>query len=134
MVLQFLYIEREVTFMIGSKLQEILNKKGSNPAELSRLTGISYQTIVSIIKRDNLKINLDYLFKICNALDVNIETFYMEYEEYRNKKSKTSPKINLLIEKAEQLNEDGLLKLTDIADDLVSSKKYEKIQINERAM
>ncbi len=120
--------------MIGSKLQEILDKKGSNPAELSRLTGISYQTIVSIIKRDNLKINLDYLFKICNALNVNIETFYMEYEEYKSMKQHTSPKINLLIEKADQLNENGLLKLIDLADDLVSSGKYNKVQINKRAI
>lgn len=130
------YREREIIiyFMIGSKLQEILDKKGSNPAELSRLTGISYQTIVSIIKRDNLKINLDYLFKICNALDVNIQTFYTEYEEHQNKVSNMNSKMDLLIEKADQLNEDGLLKLIDIADDLLSSKKYEKLQINERAI
>lgn len=65
--------------MIGKTLQTILDEKNTNPNELANMIGISNQTIYSIIKRDNMKIDLDVLFKICKALNVSIERFYSDY-------------------------------------------------------
>ena len=62
--------------MIGSKLKELLSKRGMNVIELSRQTGISAQTLYSIIKRDNMKIDFDMLLSICHALEVPVQMFY----------------------------------------------------------
>ena len=47
-----------------------------NVNELSRRTGISAQTLYSIIKRDNMKIDFEVLLKLCDALSVPVEAFY----------------------------------------------------------
>ena len=65
--------------MIGKTLQQILKEKNTNPNELAKKTNISNQTIYSIIKRDNMKIDFEVLLKICSALDVDIERFYSDY-------------------------------------------------------
>ena len=62
--------------MIGTTLQKLLNEKGTNVNELSRKTGVSAQTLYSIIKRDNMKIDFEVLLKLCDALSVPVETFY----------------------------------------------------------
>ncbi len=69
----------EDVIMIGKTLQDILDEKNTNVNELSKLINVSNQTLYSIIKRDNMKVDLDVLIKICNALDVNIERFYSDY-------------------------------------------------------
>mgnify|MGYP000883762175 CR=1 FL=1 len=47
--------------MIGKTLQDILDEKGTNANELSKMIGVSCQTIYSIIKRDNMKIVFEVL-------------------------------------------------------------------------
>ena len=61
--------------MIGSKLKELLEDRGMNVMELSKLAGVSAQTLYSIIKRDNMKIDFDVLVSVCRALDVPVQTF-----------------------------------------------------------
>ena len=65
--------------MIGKTLQAILNERGMNVNELAKLIGVSNQTLYSIIKRDNMKIDFEVLLKICNALNVSVERFYADY-------------------------------------------------------
>ena len=77
--------------MIGKTLQNILDEKGTNANELSRMTGVSCQTIYSIIKRDNMKIDLEVLLKICKALNVSVERFYSDYCYYDEAKYLLSP-------------------------------------------
>lgn len=62
--------------MIGKTLKVILEEKGTNANELSKKIGVSCQTIYSIIKRDNMKIDLALLLKICEALNVSLDRFY----------------------------------------------------------
>ena len=62
--------------MIGSTLKALLEKRKTSVTELARITEIPAQTLYSIIKRDNMKIDFDVLMKICTALDVPVETFY----------------------------------------------------------
>lgn len=68
--------------MIGKTLQDILDEKDTNANELSKMIGVSCQTIYSIIKRDNMKIDFEVLLKICKALNVSVERFYSDYCDY----------------------------------------------------
>lgn len=65
--------------MIGKTLDKILKEKGTNVNELAKNIGVSNQTLYSIIKRDNMKIDFELLLKICNELNVNVEKFYDDY-------------------------------------------------------
>lgn len=65
--------------MIGKTLERILKEKGTNVNELAKNIGVSNQTLYSIIKRDNMKIDFELLLKICNELNVNVEKFYDDY-------------------------------------------------------
>ena len=65
--------------MIGKTLDRILKEKGTNVNELAKNIGVSNQTLYSIIKRDNMKIDFELRLKICNELNVNVEKFYDDY-------------------------------------------------------
>lgn len=62
--------------MIGTTLKRFLQERSMNVNELSRRTGISPQTLYSIIKRDSMKIDFDLLLRLCEGLDVPVEVFY----------------------------------------------------------
>lgn len=62
--------------MIGTTLKRFLQERNLNVNELSRRTGISPQTLYSIIKRDSMKIDFDMLLKLCEGLDIPVEVFY----------------------------------------------------------
>lgn len=120
--------------MIGSRLQELLTEKNMTPADLSRLTGVSYQTIISIIKRDNMKVDLSQLAKISDALGVSIEVFYMEYDAYMRRKEQESglsvsdvdPQIAELLGFANRLNAQGKERLCRYAEELTYVPSYQK--------
>lgn len=61
--------------MIGSVLKELLAERGIRVGELSRMIDVPAQTLYSIIKRDNMKIDFDVLLRICRALDAPISLF-----------------------------------------------------------
>lgn len=62
--------------MIGDTLKRILESRGVNVSELSRLTGIPSTTLYSMIKRNNSTIDLSDLLRICAALNTAPEVFY----------------------------------------------------------
>lgn len=70
--------------MIGKTLQLLLDEKGINVNELASKIDVSNQTLYSIIKRDNTKIDIQILIKICEALNVSPEVFYREYSQDRD--------------------------------------------------
>lgn len=61
---------------IGARLKEIIDEKGTNVNQLAKITDTSPMTIYSIIKRDNTKVDIDILLKICKALGVSVEEIY----------------------------------------------------------
>lgn len=64
---------------IGKTLSDILKEKDIAVTDLARNINIAPTTIYSIIERDNMKIDISVLLKICKSLDVDIETFYQDY-------------------------------------------------------
>ena len=102
---------------IGKTLSDILDQKNTNPNELSEISGVPPSTIYSIIKRDNSKVDIQVLLKICKALNVKADVFYDEYiSEEENQKD--SP------DKWESLKSE-LMQLSDAAiDELHKYIKY----------
>lgn len=62
--------------MIGSTLKRLLDERRITVNELARRIDVSAQTLYSIIKRDNMKIDFDILLRVCDELDVPVELFY----------------------------------------------------------
>ena len=59
--------------MRGSMLKEILDEQGINVSELARRLEVSPQTLYSMVKRDNQKVDFDLMIRICRQLDVPVE-------------------------------------------------------------
>lgn len=108
-----------------------------NQKELAKILGISPSTLNGY-EKGNHDPKSDGLIKIAKAC--NVTTDYLlglsdNIEKEKNVSfSKIIPKIEEIIKKSKLLNEEGLSKLDEYADDLVASGKYNKVQINKRAM
>ncbi len=61
---------------IGSRLKEIIDSKDTNVNQLAKDTNISPMTIYSIIKRDNTKVDIEILLKLCKSLNISVEEIY----------------------------------------------------------
>lgn len=59
--------------MRGSKLTEILKEQGTNVSELARRLNVPAQTLYSMVKRDNQKVDFDLMMRICAELNVPVE-------------------------------------------------------------
>lgn len=59
--------------MRGSMLKEILVEQGTNVSELARRLNVSPQTLYSMVKRDNQKVDFDLMMRICSELKVPVE-------------------------------------------------------------
>lgn len=110
---------------IGRILSDILKEKNTTVTDLARNINVAPTTIYSIIDRDNMKIDISVLIKICKSLEVDIEVFYKDYldNNYADNKPKTSKE---LIEKYNKLNDDGKAKLNERLDELLELPKYKK--------
>lgn len=95
--------------MIGDELKKLLSARNLTVVELARQTEISPQTLYSIIKRNNQKVELDLLIRICHVLDVPIDTFYpaMPQDSHENKSSLLSTEEQLLVERYRALDHFG---------------------------
>lgn len=110
--------------MIGKTLQKLIEEKGTNVNELSKQIGVSNQTIYSIIKRDNMKIDFEILLKICRALNVSVEYFYSDYfgETINNDIVLTAHERTVLVAYREHPEmQNAVDKLLNIDDEIISS-------------
>ena len=87
---------------IGSILAELLKAKNINVPELAHQANISPSTLYSIIKRDNMKVDIDVLIRISEVLGVNTDYFYDRRTPYNFTLSEIE-----LIKKYRQLDADG---------------------------
>lgn len=93
--------------MIGTTLKSLLEERGMTVSELSRAAGVPAQTLYSIIKRDNMKIDFDVLLKICKALYVPVEQFYKDYTDPELSPSLPSPAEWEILRKYRSLDAHG---------------------------
>ena len=59
--------------MRGSTLKKILSEQGISISELARRLNVPSQTLYSMVKRDNQKVDFDLMMHICAELDVPVE-------------------------------------------------------------
>lgn len=107
---------------IGKILSDVLKERNTTVTDLARNINVAPTTIYSIIERDNMKIDISVLIKICKSLDVDIEMFYKDYLD-NNDSDKTESEIMF---KYNQLNDDGKAKLNERLDELLELPKYRK--------
>ena len=107
---------------IGKILSDVLKERNTTVTDLARNINVAPTTIYSNIERDNMKIDISVLIKICKSLDVNIEMFYKDYLD-NNDSDKTESEIMF---KYDQLNDDGKAKLNERLDELLELPKYRK--------
>lgn len=88
---------------IGKTLSDIMRERNENPNSLAEKIGVSPSTIYSITKRDNMKVDISVLARICKVLNVPMERFYNEY--INSKEQQTfSADDKILIEKFRSLD------------------------------
>ena len=85
----------------GKKLEAALQMKNMKPGTLATKTGISKNTIYSIIQRDSTKVDLSMIHAISEVLDIDIGYFLSPDEEEQKELQK-----NELIEVDELTEED----------------------------
>lgn len=119
---------------IGSTLQELLTLRGTNVNELAKQINISPQTLYSIIRRDNMKVDIDVLARISECLHVNMEYFYNQSLDKKKSPELTevSPGNDKnkqeLLQIYDELNADGQTNMMTYAQFLSSQPQYKKCQ------
>ena len=119
---------------IGSTLQELLTLRGTNVNELAKQINISPQTLYSIIRRDNMKVDIDVLARISECLHVNMEYFYNQSLEKKKfpELTEVSPGDDKnkqeLLQIYDELNADGQTNMMTYAQFLSSQPQYKKCQ------
>lgn len=63
---------------LGTKLKKLLSEKNMTVAELSRLTGVSTNTLYAVIRRDSDKMSGDALIKVSKILEVPISSLLVD--------------------------------------------------------
>jgi len=69
--------------MRGSMLKSIIAEQGTNLSELARRMNVPPQTLYSIVKRDNQKVDFDLMIRICAELNVPVESLCEEVKAPR---------------------------------------------------
>lgn len=82
----------------GNDLKNMIASKGITAAELSRRTGIAKTTLSGMFKSDVDKISIDLFLKICDAIGVDPEEFYRNYQKKTSHSIKLSSDETYLIE------------------------------------
>lgn len=117
---------------IGDKLNMLLKQRDRNINELASTIGVSPQTLYSISKRNNTKVDLDVLQKIADELSVTLDYFCTDTRKNINDNMNLSdiekkliasyrshPEMQAAVNKMLDINtEDG--NANDIASDIVS--------------
>lgn len=106
---------------IGAKLQALFTEKGTNVNEVATITGISPNTIYSLIRRDSEKANIDDLYKVAHHLGVTLNYFIDSPDDPTSSTHGDTFSISEIdkIKKYRALDEHG----TDMVD-IVLDKEY----------
>ena len=70
--------------MVKFRLKEILEEKGRTKYWLSKQTGINNNALDRIYRNDTTQIKLETIYKITEALDVDIHEFMVKVKDDEN--------------------------------------------------
>ncbi len=112
---------------IGFILNNIINESSYNINELSSKVGVNPQTLYSIIRRDNMKADLELLVKICDVLEVDVNVFYQHYLQNKKSVVSLSDEEQEMINDFRELNDIGKNKSREYIKDLATNEKYRKV-------
>ena len=117
---------------IGSILSDLIKQRGTNVNKVAQAASVSPQTIYSMIKRDNMKVDIEVLIHICCALDVPVEYVYKKYrgEDYTNQIFYTPDEIAHLT-KYRALDENGRELVDGLLDTLYTQRFSKSTELSE---
>lgn len=77
---------------IGEFLQKYIDKSGISQAELARKSGVPASTISSIINRNNDRVAIEMMLKLCEVLNCDLEEYIdsLKLPEQRSSHSDTN--------------------------------------------
>lgn len=103
---------------IGKRLSDLLLQKNMKVSELAERANVKASTIYSIIKRDNMKVDLDILLSISSVLGVHAEYFkYGNIYNHQQQVSEAALQYDSLIKKIPDIQEAiNLYKILDQVD------------------
>lgn len=76
--LQTNYYNNKGSDLVGMEkvLSELLKENNTNANEIAKVENVSPNTLYSIIRRDNMKVDVDVLIRVAESLGVTAEYFY----------------------------------------------------------
>lgn len=105
----------------GKLLKEKMQLRNVKQSELASALGIPKTTLSSMINRDNMKVDIEILLKICDYLQCDPDDFYQDYV-----KTKKAPapenKWEVLEKHLETLSDDELIELEEFVQFLTWKK------------
>lgn len=101
--------------------------------ELAKRMGYADKSMISRIEKGEIDLQLSKIIAFSEIFNMHPGDL-MGWDSKDITIPNYSPQINSIIAQAQQLNNEGLKKVNNYADDLVSSGKYEKPKIDERAV
>ncbi|WP_286471579.1 helix-turn-helix domain-containing protein [Parabacteroides goldsteinii] len=124
---------------IGNRIKLARTRQGKSLQDVAETIGVARSTIQRYESGSISKLKLPVIESIAKTLNVrpdwiigktNImipEPLVASHQDYPNT-------LKSLLDKANLLNNQGLLKLNEYADDLISSRKYEKTKAKGMVM
>lgn len=109
----------------GKLLKEKMQMRNIKQSELSAALGIPKTTLSSMINRDNMKVDIEILLKICDYLECDPEDFYQDYV-----KSKKNPppenKWEALEKQLNALSDVEIIQLEEYVEFLLWKRQQKK--------
>jgi len=96
---------------VGKRIDEAKKRKGYTTNKLAKIAGVS-QSHLREIERGKKQPTVELLYRICNALDVNLSEFFAENEP------ELSSNLRKLVQSAKRLNPEQIKALQQFLDTL----------------
>jgi transcriptional regulator with XRE-family HTH domain len=111
---------------IGERLENLIKSKNTNVYQVAMKANVSPQTIYSIIRRNNTKVDLDVLQDIADELGVTLDYFKKNDDvvPIAEKGNELAPNEEKLLIPFRKLNDAGQKKTIEHAWLLHNSKEY----------
>lgn len=82
---------------LGKRLEQVISSRNLKIMQVASMSGVPASTLYSIIERDNKKIDIDILIRICKALEIPVE-YLLDQESNSDLKVTIGERIKYLRE------------------------------------